>query len=380
MRAVKRRQLALLSAALLLLVLTVALIPFQGRRTRTDYADLQLDARTRMACCLEAVKGYRSELELPLSAEDIWQSGLVGDEYTEITTTLGAIEAKRTATDPDMAALLVRMFIQAGLQRGDRVGAGFSGSFPGLNLAVICAADAMGLNLCYISSVGASTYGANLPQLTFPDVAHRLYRDGLISTDSAMVTPGGDYDIGKGVFDETAFDPILARVESWGVPVLREPDFEKNLAARRALYAQSGIDCFAAAGGNITSMGLGDHALSLGQGLLHHSMAVDRLSARSGLVEWYLAQGLPVINLLSIRKIAADYALPFDPVTRPAAGQSPIYYTVQYPRGWIAAAFLIAWGLLLWIWALRKNGINKSFEQILAWNPKPVGKKLGQKL
>ena len=360
MRVIERRRLALLSAALLLLALSVGLISSHGLKYRADYADIQLDARARMVRCLEAVKGYRAELGLPLSAEDIWQSGLIGDEYTEITTTIGVIEAKRTASDPDMAALLVRMFVQAGLKPGDRVGAGFSGLFPGLNLAVICAADAMKLDIRYISSVGSSTFGANLPQLTFPDMAHRLHSDGLILADSAMVTPGGDYDIGKGVFDETAFDPILARVESWGIPVLREPDFEKNLAVRRALYAQNGIDCFVAAGGNITSMGLGDHALSLGQGLLHHSIAVDRLNDRSGLVEWYLAQGLPAINLLNIRKIAADYALPFDPVIRPAAGQSPVYFTVQYSRGWIAAAFLAALGLLLWIWALCKKPNGRS--------------------
>lgn len=349
MRAANRQRLSLLAVVLILLTLSIGLISSQGQHTRTDYYALQLDARYRMARCLEAVNGYRAALGLPLSAQDIWQSGLIGSEYTDITTTLGAIEAKRTAADPDMAALLVRMFAQAGLKSGDRVGAGFSGSFPGLNLAVICAADAMDLKLCYISSVGASTYGANLPELTFPDMAHRLYVDGLISTDSALVTPGGDYDIGRGVFDETAFDPILARVEDWGIPVLRESDFQKNLAARKAVYAKDGIDCFVAAGGNITSMGLGDSALSLGQGLLRHRIAADRISSRSGLVEWYLAQGLPVINLLNIRKIAADYALPFDPVTRSAAGQSPVYYTVQYPRGWIAATFLAALVLLLFM-------------------------------
>ncbi|HWP52061.1 MAG TPA: poly-gamma-glutamate system protein, partial [Clostridia bacterium] len=355
MRASARRRWALLSAALTLLVLAVGLISSQGRMTRTHYVDVQLDARARMIRCLEAIRGYRTTLGLTLSEEDTWKSGLIGAEYTEITTTIGAIEAKRTATDPDMAALLVRMFIQAGLRPGDRVGAGFSGSFPGLNLAVICAADALGLKLCYISSVGSSTFGANLPELTFPDMAHRLYTDGLISTDSALVTPGGDYDIGKGVLDESAFEPILARIASWGIAVLREPDFEKNLAARRVLYAQNGIDCFVAAGGNITSMGKGDSALTLGQGLLHHAIGAERITVRSGLVEWYLAQGIPVINLLNIRKIVADYALPFDPVTRAPAGQSPVYYTAQYPRGWIAAAFIVAVGLLVSVGIQRKR-------------------------
>lgn len=55
---------------------------------------------------------------------------MIGEEYTDITTTLGSIEAKRTAADPDMAALLVRMFSEAGLRSGDRVGAGFCRPSP----------------------------------------------------------------------------------------------------------------------------------------------------------------------------------------------------------------------------------------------------------
>lgn len=86
---------------------------------------------------MEAVRGYREELGLPLSPGDFHKTGLIGEEYTDITTTLGSIEAKRTAADPDMAALLVRMFSEAGLRSGDRVGAGFFRVFPSLNLAVL---------------------------------------------------------------------------------------------------------------------------------------------------------------------------------------------------------------------------------------------------
>ena len=99
-------------------------------------------------------------------------------------------------------------------------------------------------------------------------------------------------------------------------------------------------------------MGLGDSALSLGQGLLHHTVSPDRLSKTSGLVEWYLAQGIPVINLLNVRKIAADYSMPFDPMARSAPGDSPVYWTTEYPRGPIALALGIA---LLLLVAARKG-------------------------
>ena len=280
----RKAPLRLLSAALAILILSVLFVSEKGVLEPTAYYEQQLDARARMERCMQAVRGYREQLGLPLPPEDIHQTGLIGADFTDITTSLGAIEAKRTAADPDMAALVVRMFSEAGLRFGDRVCAGFSGSFPSLDIAVICACDAMGLEICYISSVGASTWGANHPELTFPDIAHRLYLDGLISCDSALVTPGGDRDNGKGVFDEDAFIPIIARIEGYGLTVMREENFRENLAARRAVYEQGDIDCFVAVGGNITSLGIGDSAVTLGQVLLQRTVSPDRLNSKSGLV------------------------------------------------------------------------------------------------
>ena len=54
------------------------------------------------------------------------ETGLIGLEWSGITTTLGDIEAKRTSTNPDFAALLVKLFKEAGLKKGDIVAANFS--------------------------------------------------------------------------------------------------------------------------------------------------------------------------------------------------------------------------------------------------------------
>ncbi len=351
----RKAPLSLISAALVILIVSVFFISENGVLEPTAFYSRQLDARARMERCMQAVRQYREELSIPLVPEDIHKTGLIGVEFTDITTSLGAIEAKRTAADPDMAALLVRMLSDAGLKPGDRVCAGFSGSFPSLDIAVICACDAMELEICYISSVGASTWGANHPELTFPDIAHRLYSDKLISADSALVTPGGDRDNGKGVFDEDAFIPIIERIESYGITVMREEDFQKNLAARRAVYDTGDIDCFVAVGGNITSLGIGDSAVTLGQGLLKRTVSPDRLSGKTGLVEWYLAQGIPVINLLNIKKIVADYSMPFDPTVQAAAGTSPVYFRASYPKAYIAAALAVTASFLIAAHRLKKS-------------------------
>lgn len=316
---------------------------------------------------MQAVKQEKQQRGIALSALDLRATGMLGEEYNGITTTLGALEAKRTTADPNMAALVVRMFTDAGLSAGDRVGAGFSGSFPALNLAVIAACDAMELKLTYISSVGASTYGANNPQLTFPEMAHLLYGRGLISTDSALVTLGGDYDTGHGM-DETLVRQVEQRLQKAGLNLMKEPDYGANLKARREIYQGAGIDCFVAVGGNTTSLGQGETAV-IGQGLLENWLPTQRIDEKSGLVQWYQAQGLPVINLLNIKQVVADYGLPFDPMTTTPAGEGAVFYTAAYPRMPAIAALSGTLLLLGGLWWLRRPADAET--QLPAVMPKP---------
>lgn len=347
-RRIKQR---LALAACLLLLAAAAGLTAAGRTSeKTAYYDTQTDAARRLSECFEAVRGYKRELGIPIEALDTRRTGMIGERYNGITTTLGAIESKRTTADPDMAALCVRLLHEAGVGPGDTVGAGFSGSFPAMNLAVLAACDAMGVKVVAISSVGASTYGANNPELTFPEMVRRLYRDGLISADSAAVTMGGDADTGGGM-DAELTGAISARLASGGFPVLCEPDFQKNLAARQEIYRKNGpIDCFVAVGGNITSLGLDESGIALGQGVLSPER-IARTDPKSGLVQRYLAAGLPVVNLLNIKKLVADYGMPYDPPTLAPTGASAVYYRDAYPRA--PGVFALA-GAAALLWVVRR--------------------------
>ena len=255
MRTKERAVLSLTAAALALLLLS-GVLTWQSRHLRqTEDHTVQVEAARRLERYFEAVRGYKQELGIPMSQDDIHQTGMIGLPYTGITTTSGALEAKRTAAQPDMAALCVRMLYEAGVQTGDTVGAGFSGSFPGMNLAVVAACESMGVELICISSVGASTYGANNPELTFPEMLYRLNRDGLIQTRSAAVTMGGHKDVGADMDPETAAR-IRVRLQRAGLPLFTEEDFAANLERRQAIYGS--IRCFVAVGGNLTSLGRGE--------------------------------------------------------------------------------------------------------------------------
>ena len=163
-----------------------------------------------------------------------------------------------------------------------------------------------------------------------------LKEDGLVETESVAVTMGGYRDVGADMEPQTAAQ-IKERLREAGLHLVEEEDFSANLEYREGLYESLGpIRCFIAVGGNLTSLGGGEEGASLGQGVLYPGASL-RLQETSGLVQRYLARGIPVINLLNLKKIMADYSMPYDPAVWPAAGTSAVYSTTEYPAEWILA-------------------------------------------
>lgn len=82
-------------------------------------------------------------------------------------------------------------------------------------------------------------------------------------------------------------------------------------------------------GGNLTTTGLGEQ--DVGYGLIPGGKirGVDR---DSGLIQRYNAQGLPVIHLLNIKRLTADYGLPYDPEVLPTLGENALYERAAVPR------------------------------------------------
>ena len=139
---------------------------------------------------------------------------------------------------------------------------------------------------------------------------------------------------------------ILERLEQAGLVIFQEPKFLNNLEQRQEIYERQGpIQCFVSVGGNVTSMGVGERGIALGQGVLDPRSAMP-VTDQSGLVERYLGRGIPVVHLLNIKQLTAEYGLPYDPVQWPDPGSSAVYYRIQYPLLPIVLGLLAAAGIL----------------------------------
>ncbi len=72
-------------------------------------------------------------------------SGLIGVEWSTITTTAGDLGSKILSVKPGWAVVFRRWLDNEGLTRGDRITILSSGSFPGLAVSAIAAAESLDL-------------------------------------------------------------------------------------------------------------------------------------------------------------------------------------------------------------------------------------------
>jgi poly-gamma-glutamate system protein len=251
------------------------------------------------------------------SAVDPNQTGVIGEELTPLTSTVGDLEAKRTATDPRWASVLVAQMWLAGVRPGDVVAASFSGSFPGLNMAVISAAQALQVDLVSISSVTASMYGANQQGFTWPELEARLVKEGVFTSGSTAISPGGEADSGESIDPEGRRQAlgILRQVAGeTGAEIVRSRNLAEAIRHRMDIYVRAAgvrpIALYINVGGAEASLGASEVAFRLQSGLLRR-FPMDR-SPQRGVMSRMSERGVPVLHLLNIKGLAAKWGVPID--------------------------------------------------------------------
>lgn len=339
----------------MLLFLSCLLLEHTKQLSDKEHYSLMYNASERTKKAFDAVKEEKQAKGLPiLRLDDPNETGLIGDEYTEITTTLGNLEAKRSTTNPNISAMITDMLVQCGVKSGDTVAVNLSSSFPAVNLAVLCALDAMEVKGIVISSVGASTYGGNIPDFTYLDMEHFLYSNGYITNHSTYFSMGGINDQGKEMPEELK-ESIKLRIMGHGLEFLNYDDLTENTAARLVLYQKQGaVSCFINAGGNSLSFGDGDEMVGAKNGIILPGVSTRK---SGGLVPAFLKENVPVIHLLNMKGLLPAYGLPIDPMPIPPVGAGGVYQYFKYnvPLALVLLFLNGAW--LLWAAKKLRKGV-----------------------
>lgn len=349
------RKFAVLACLLALVGLT--LVQSTATKEKHPLYERQVLAAQIMEQSLDIIKAAKLERGLPIDRElDPNETGIIGQEFTMITTSIGNLEAKRTSTSPSFAALLVRLFYEAGLEPGASVAIGASGSFPGLIVATLAACEAMDLEPLLFYSVGASMYGANIPEFTFIDMLDALHGRDMLPYEILAVSLGSDNDRGDGMFFPDSQETMMEIARSTGAPFIFAENNAQSIKERLALYSEYSNQClpdlFVNIGGASPNMGNTNASLQIPPGLVT-KLPVQTDDPQRGLILEYLELGVPVIHLLNIRDLALKSGILIDPMPLPIIGSEDVYYVTKHNKWLIWGSVMIVLGILV---LARKQG------------------------
>jgi poly-gamma-glutamate system protein len=280
-----------------------------------------LRAATLMAEATTIVRAARVRAGIAIDpVADPNRTGLIGLEWSPITTTLGSLPAKRTTTNPNVAAGLVRWLDEAGVRERSIVAIGASGSFPGLVIAAIAAVQAAGAEPLVISSLAASTWGANHPAFTWMEMEGALGR-GMSWPRSLAASLGGEGDVASDL-TSAAQRMLRGSLAASGVPLLRGDGLRERVAMRMTTYERAAgsrpIDTFINIGGASANTGTCPEILRVRPGV---HRALPRCHGEPGVMWVMSSRGIPVIHLLHVDGMAAALGLPLDPTPLPRPGR-----------------------------------------------------------
>ncbi len=314
-----------------IILLLLLLLILTSEQSKVNEYDDMIMVSTKSQEAFQIIRDYKLSHGISSSHD----SGMLGQDFTWITTTLGSKESKTTAANPNFAAVIYLYVKQLDLEQGDRVAVNLSGSFPTLDIMTVIVLEHMGLIPVIQSSIGASTYGANDPELTYVDMENILIKEEIIDSRSILFSNGGHNDTGSDM-DETLLTEIVLRLESLGYLHYYEDDLELNIDTRMTYFADT--KALINVGGNMVSQTKTDLGYFNQHGYLSSTL---RNTSTNGLVGRFLSSNRDVIHLLDIKAIALEEGLPIDP-SRPLVGEGQVYVTTYYDFKIIALIWIVA--------------------------------------
>lgn len=321
----------MLSLLALLLIIALALTKTNTKIGPSKYYKEKKEASLLTKQAFDEIKTYKASLGIDNSLEDIYDTSLIGERYTSITTTLGILESKRTSVNPNFAAVVIDMFIDAGIKKEDEIVVTFSGSFPALNIAVMAAIEVFNLKPLIMASIGSSSYGANNPNFTYVHMSNYLYEREIFKNKIDYVSLGGANDTGS-EFDENIKLELLNYVENNNIKIINIQDFKENINYRLKLIEKytPNYQILINVGGNLISLGKDEASFYQKNGLIKpHLTNIIANNQNKGLIEHTLDKKRPVIQLLNIKSLAYKYGIPYDSKDELEIGKGDVYFCKQ---------------------------------------------------
>ncbi|GHS89453.1 poly-gamma-glutamate system protein [Synergistales bacterium] len=301
------------NARLVLLAALLAAVWFGGGFEVLEGDELRLWNLVRAG--QNALWERQASAGVPLSAEDDkLKTGFIGTEWSPLSTTLGEKGAKRTSCNPLWAVQCLSWFDDLGIKPGDRVAIYSSASFPGLLFSALAAAESRGLDVLLVVSLGSSTWGANRPEFPWPEMYRTLADGGFVKTRPEFYTLGGGGERGDGIEPEV-IGSLREMARRDGVPLVLPRDLGDAVRIKSEALLKFNPKLMINIGGSNANLGDSELAADIPPGLLipgNIKNAKDKNALGDGVIARSLADGVPVLHLLNMRRLSLENGIPWD--------------------------------------------------------------------
>jgi len=302
---------------------------------RQDNYQERLDAANLMAKAIETLENHRLpalNLHQGRNSSDALVFTLLGEKDSPITTDEGRIDDKITVLNPNYAAAMVELLVDAGVESGDTIAILLTGSMPGANLAVYSAAQSLKLHPVVITSIGSSWWGANSVDFTWLDMEKVLQDKGVFPFRSIAASIGGNDDNGGLRLSEVGRTMIMEAADRNEVTLIKQGSLSENISARIDLLNRIlPLKRYAAVvniGGGIAAMGHKENCTLIASGL-NETLPVRNYPGR-GVVHSFAEEGVPVVHIYDVVEIARTYSLPVAQLPLPKVGVGNVFETERY--------------------------------------------------
>ena len=305
--------------------------------------EIKIKAATMMQESMNMLKNIRMEKGVFIDQEnDPNETGLIGSQFSLITTDEGNLDAKLTTLDPNFAAAMVELLDRADLVRKDSIAVMLTGSMPGANMAMLIACKAMGIYPIIISSIGASQWGANDPEMTWLDMERILFNNGYISARSIAASIGGRNDQGR-LLSPRGRELIRNNIDKSRSHLISGKGLEDNIDQRMQYFGNNNYKAVVNIGGGVASLGTSFNLRLLQPGIVYRKDIenISRGDGIDGAVVRFSKQNIPLIHILNIQKLTDELGMEYAPIPLPEIGEGHLYAIEKYDLNMTILSLLI---------------------------------------
>ncbi|MEC8839545.1 MAG: poly-gamma-glutamate system protein [Candidatus Neomarinimicrobiota bacterium] len=320
--------------------------------------EIKIKAATMMQESMNMLKNIRMEKGVFIDQEnDPNETGLIGSQFSLITTDEGNLDAKLTTLDPNFAAAMVELLNRADLVRKDSIAVMLTGSMPGANMAMLIACKAMGIYPIIISSIGASQWGANDPEMTWLDMERILFNNGYISARSIAASIGGRNDQGR-LLSPRGRELIRNNIDKSRSHLISGKGLEDNIDQRMQYFGNNNYKAVVNIGGGVASLGTSFNLRLLQPGIVYRK-DIEKISRGDGIdgaVVRFSKQNIPLIHILNIQKLTDELGMEYAPIPLPEIGAGPLYAIEKYDLNMtILSLLIVSLSVVITGWKSKKQ-------------------------